>query len=821
MENHQPIISCTDVFKLGIEQSQEGVSIFNKDGDFTYINPSMALLFGYTIDDLIGQSWKKLFYSVEVKRIETLCLPIVQAKNYWRGNLKGRKKSGEMFDIEVSLTPLVDDSKTIIGLVCRCHDNLDLLKTQLNLLDKNKNYELVFNQSPVLIAHVGSDYCYKITNKKYSEWVGLPQEKLVGKHIKDVLTEAAFENAKPNIDKVLLGEQVNFEARVPHSSGNMKWVNATYIADKDTRGNVIGFFAFIVDINDKKQDENQRQNLMNAIDNGMEGFALHDVDGNFIYVNSAQANMYGYETDELINKHWKQLYSNDEITVIENKYFPTLLEKGHWRGDLHGLKKNGEYFDVEVSLTLIKDEFSNVNGMFCSCRDISERKRTQKEVDFLAFHDSLTKLPNRLSFKNRLEQTLVYAHDRHLKLGLLFIDLDHFKHINDTLGHSVGDELLMSVADRIKSVFRNEDIVARLSGDEFTVLLSDVSNKHSVEVAIHKLLEAFRKPFLIHEHEYSQTISIGVSLYPQDGGDAETLMKHADVAMYRVKEEGRQNYRFYTPGLSENAEENLLYRGQLQKALDNDEFILHYQPIVSLSGEIIIGMEALLRWQHPEKGLIYPDKFINYAEESNLILPIGYKVIEKVCDQIYEWKKYNFDFGRISINVSGKQLQSGFADMVSNILSDKNIDAKLIELEITENFLLRGMQQPVNQLNMLRDLGVNLSIDDFGVGYSSLSQLKQLPFQSLKIDRSFVRDINQNNDDLAIVNSIIALGKTLKLDIIAEGVETKDHHVILESLGCQKAQGYYYSKPQAPMDIPTLCNVLSEKIKMINYAKNQ
>ncbi len=571
-----PIVD-DQLFKLGVDQSREGIAIHDEDGRFTYINPAMAAMYGYEADELLGHYWHILYSETQIKRIESSCFPVLQDSGYWRGKLVGCKKDGTPFDVDITLTLIKDAENQPAGIISRSQDISNNLKIQTDLFDQRQQYQLVFDHSPILIAHVGADYRYRIVNKQYCEWTGANPSKIVGMHMRDVLNDESFVKAKSYIDLVLSGQKVNFEAKVPHSSGQHKWVNATYIPDTDADGKVRGFCAFISDIDQRKRDEFMRQSLMHAIEKGIEGFALHDEAGDFLYVNSAQANMYGYSQDELIGKSWKLLYEEVQICQIENEYFPQLLKDGMWRGELQGLKKTGEYFDVEVSLTVSQDDAGEKAGLFCACRDISERKRTQQEVDFLAFHDALTGLPNRLLFKEQLEQTLLRARQRNSIIALLFIDLDHFKHVNDTLGHSVGDQLLRCVAEKIQLVFRNEDIVARLSGDEFTVLLSELNHPHDVETVINKLMQAFRKPIVVDSRELFQSISVGVSMYPQDGEDAETLMKNADAAMYRVKDDGRQNYCFYTPELTHSAQENMLYRGQLQYALDNQEFELHYQ----------------------------------------------------------------------------------------------------------------------------------------------------------------------------------------------------------------------------------------------------
>lgn len=798
-----------ELFRLSVEQSKEGVAIHDAMNIYTYVNPAMASMFGYEPRDLIGKKWNVLLDENQINKIETEYLPILEIEDHWHGPLQGRRKNGELFDIDAYLTVLKDKSGNSAGLVCRLQDLSESKRIQAELLQQRQQFQLVLDHSPILIAHVGTDSQYKFVNKEYCRWKGISPD-VVGKHVKDVMTDIAYNFAKPHIDLTLTGQEVNFEVQVPNAQGILRWLNVTYVPNKNTEGETTGFYAFLIDVDDRKKEELERQNFMNAIEHGIEGFSLHDEQGNFTYVNPAEADMYGYQPEEIIGKSWKLFYDDEQIENIEEVYFPHLMKHGHWRGELKGLKKNGDYFDVEVSLNGIVDEKGNNIGLFCSCQDISERKRSQEQVDYLAYHDSLTDLPNRLLFKERLEQAIIRAQRRDEMIAVIFIDLDYFKHVNDTLGHTIGDQLLQSVSANLKSVFRQEDTISRLSGDEFTVLINDITDKQSVEKIIDKLLTTFSTPIKINNREIHQSISVGVSLYPQDGQDVETLMKNADAAMYSVKEQGRQGYMFYNPSISESAYEKMHYRGELQNALKNDEFEIYYQPLISVTKYKIIGFEALIRWNHPTEGLVYPDKFIRYAEELNLISPIGYWVIENVCQQFKQWNGAGLSIEHIAVNVSGIQLQSDFAKNVSQILEKSKTPSEFLDLEITETFLMKGLKIPVEQLNQLRDSGINLSIDDFGVGYSSLSQLKQLPINNLKIDRSFVGDIVDDLDDLAIVEAVIAMGKKLKLNITAEGVETAEQFKLLKTMGCDIAQGYHFSKPVPSQEIPDIYKQINE-----------
>lgn len=555
------------------------------------------------------------------------------------------------------------------------------------------------------------------------------------------------------------------------------------------------------------------QSLMAAIDNGIEGFSVHDDEGDFTYVDRAEANLYGYEPEELVGQSWRCLYDERQIAEIERVYFPQLMEVGHCRAEVIGKKKSGEYFDVEISLNIIRDESGQQRGLFCACHDISSRKRAQEEVDYLAFHDVLTGLPNRTSFNERMEQAIAHAKRTKKFLAVLLVDLDHFKHVNDTFGHSFGDRLLQAVSERLKQSLREEDTIARLGGDEFTILLSGLSRTEHLEGIVEKIISAFKAPFMLEGHEIYQSLSIGASFYPNDGADNETLLKNADAAMYQVKDEGRQGYRRYTTGLTDAANDNIWYRSQLLRAVEQDEFELHYQPLISLGDGQVVGVEALIRWRHPDMGLVYPDKFIRFAEESGLIVPIGYLVLEQACRQFMQWQSEGLALDYVAINVSGVQLRSGFAEQVGAIMQQVGISPDNVELEITETFLMQHLHHAVDQLAQLKTLGISISIDDFGTGYSSLSQIKQMPIETIKVDRSFVVSIVEDNDDRAIVEAVIAMGRALNLTLLAEGIETQTQHEMITALGSHKAQGYFYSKPVKPKLMAEVCAGINQRLQ--------
>jgi len=441
------------------------------------------------------------------------------------------------------------------------------------------------------------------------------------------------------------------------------------------------------------------------------------------------------------------------------------------------------------------DEDGRPRGAIGASLDITERKRAEELVRNLAYHDALTGLPNRLLFQDRLALAVAQAHRHGKGLAVLFLDIDRFKVINDSLGHSVGDLLIREVAVRLRSCLREGDTVARLGGDEFTLLLPDVGQAVDAAKVAKKVLQLVRMPFEIDGRELFVTSSIGISLYPDDGKDAETLVKNADASMYRAKEQGRDHYQLYTPALNETALERLALESSLRKALAHDELRLHYQAILDVATRRVFGVEALLRWQHPELGLVSPGEFIPLAEVTGLILAIGPWVLRTACAQARAWQSVLPGL-RMAVNLSARQFQeANLVGHVTDALADTGLDPRFLQLEITESSAMQNAQSAIQTLRELKALGVGLSIDDFGTGYSSLSYLRRFPIDTLKIDQSFIRDIGTDPDDAAIASAIIALAHTLKLSVVAEGVETPGQLEFLARHGCDRTQGYLFSRP--------------------------
>ena len=428
--------------------------------------------------------------------------------------------------------------------------------------------------------------------------------------------------------------------------------------------------------------------------------------------------------------------------------------------------------------------------------DITERRQTEQRIEFLAYHDPLTGLPNRVLLEDRLEQAMAQAERTHSGLALVFMDLDNFKKINDSLGHAAGDALLREVAARLKQCVRDTDTISRQGGDEFVLILRELQGAESCLPVLTKVMEKLQEPFVCEGNELTTSVSLGVALYPQDGSDFDILRKKADMAMYRAKEAGRNTYRFFDEAMDEEAVEHLLMRSGLRRAIERGEFVLHYQPQIDIASGQVVGAEALLRWEHPEFGLVYPDRFIPVAEDSGLIVPIGAWVLQEACRQAVAWQRADLPELVMAVNLSAVQFRRGaIEDTVAQALASSGLMPALLELELTESILLQDVEQVTAAVQRLKWLGVQLAIDDFGTGYSSLSYLKRFDIDKLKIDRSFVRDLTTDADDAAIVRAIIQMAHSLGLRAIAEGVETADLLQQLRAFGCDEAQGYHYARP--------------------------
>jgi len=559
------------------------------------------------------------------------------------------------------------------------------------------------------------------------------------------------------------------------------------------------------DITERKKAETQMQKLSRALEQTADAVLITDRDGVIEYVNPAFERVSGYTFAETVGRQPNLLKSGRQGPGFHENLWKTILAGEVFNDVLINRRKDGSLYYEEKTITPIKDADGRVTHFVATGKDITERMQTQERLAFMAQHDPLTELPNRALLLDRLKQSLAGARWRERRVGVLFVDLDRFKTINDTLGHEVGDRLLQQLAERFQRSVRDGDTVARFGGDEFVILLDDVASEDDVAGVAQKVLQALAPPFRVDGQTLYVTASIGVSLFPNDGENASTLLRNADIAMYRAKELGKNTYQFYSADMSSRAFERLTLESNLRRALEQGEFRLYYQPQVDVTTGAIVGVEALLRWQHPEFGLVMPNEFIPLLEETGLIVPTGAWILDTACAQLAAWHAQGWPRLRLAVNLSPRQFQTqNLTTVVKQAVDRLDGDPGRLELEITEGMLLRHVPITAETLEALHLLGVRMAIDDFGTGYSSLSYLRRLPIDTLKIDRMFVRDIPHDPDDSAITVAIIALVQSMKLEMIAEGVENTAQRDFLHARGCNVMQGFLFSRPLPAEEITRL-----------------
>lgn len=537
-----------------------------------------------------------------------------------------------------------------------------------------------------------------------------------------------------------------------------------------------------------------------------------DIAGNIAYLNKVAERMTGWSQAEAKGQLFTDVFRI--IDGVTREELPSPLDLAIKKNRTVGLAKNtvligrdGAEASIEDSAAPILDLSGQVYGGVIVFHDVSDARAMMLKMSHLAQHDHLTDLPNRLLLSDRLVQSISLARRHNKKLALLFIDLDHFKHINDTLGHQIGDKLLQSVAQRLMSCVRDSDTVSRQGGDEFILLLSEIEQDSDAGSSAAKILASLAEPYCIEEHNLNITLSIGISVFPNDGEDGEALLKNSDAAMYHAKESGRNNFQFFKKDMNDRAVEKQSLESSMRLALTRKEFFLHYQPKVNLHTGAITGAEALIRWLHPTRGLLYPKQFIPIAEESGLIVPIGQWVLHEACRQAKSWQIAGLSPTPVAVNISATEFRrAGFIEDIRAILDDTGLEPRYLEIEMTESVLVQDIELTLATLRAIRTMGIHLAIDDFGTGYSSLSCLRQFPIDSLKIDQSFVHDIVTDAGDAAIVSAVIGMGSNLKLRVSAEGVETKKQLAFLQAKQCDEGQGLYFSPPIDADAFARLCS---------------
>ncbi len=586
---------------------------------------------------------------------------------------------------------------------------------------------------------------------------------------------------------------------VNHRDGFRVSLSVQSMPSLDGEGKLEGAICICRDVSTRKQNLEAMALAAKVFENSLTAIYITNAHGKIVQANQAFSRLTGYSLEETVGESPELM----DVERYSESYFQSISDslerKDLWEGEIQHRRKDGQVFPAWVAITVLRDNNRRIINTISYFSDITEKKNSESKIHRLAYFDPLTGLPNRSLFTDRLMQSINRAKRSEGQVALLFLDLDRFKAINDSLGHALGDALLHQVGQRLRDCVRNEDTVARMGGDEFTVILGDLKDRtQAVTTAAHvaeKIRHTLSQPFMIRNREIFTGASIGLAFYPADGSEPKTLLQNADTAMYHAKSAGKNNYQFYTSAMNAKAKERLDMENALHLAVSNMEFELYYQPILSAEDGQPTAVEALVRWVHPEKGVILPGEFIAIAEESGLIKPLGNWVLRQACQQWIKWSESGEAVPRIAVNVSAKQFTDGFiVQTLRDIFSHSAIPPGAIEIELTESALMQDYQFTIEVLEEMKRMGVSISIDDFGTGYSSLNHLKRFPVDNLKVDRSFIEGLPAHEDQ-RIVQAIVALAKSLNLKVIAEGVETPLQLEFIQSIGCDEVQGFLLSQP--------------------------
>jgi len=749
--------------------------------------------YGYTKAEFLTLSIKDIRDPAEIPALMRKLEGYKESSAVVKEVVRHRKKNGNAIDVEVISHPIEFEGKK--ARMVMVADMTEHLKAELALHESEERLRNVMTSAPIGIFSLDRDGIFTLAEGKALFNLGLKAGEVVGRSCFDIFRENS--SIVKSLRRALAGEK--FIATLEAGASCLETSLSPVL---DAAGSITGIVGIAMDITNRRQmeealsqrDEKFRVLFNNAIDS-IFLFEISDegVPGKFIEVNDIACSKLGYTREELTGMTPFDIFMPEDMNDLP-KLLKKLLQQEHVTFERAHVAKNGLKIPVEINSHVFT--WTGKRFVQAIARDITDRKRAEETIRRQAYYDVLTNLPNRMLFKDRLEQAMKHAHRNKQMLGVIVLDLDRFKNINETLGHLLGDKLLVAVAERLLGVLGESETIARFGGDEFTLLLPQVNSIEEATQHAQKIIELLAAPFKLNSHELHVTTSIGMAFYPDDGENSEILLKNAETAMYRAKEQGRNNYQLYASVMNVSAFKQLLMENSLRRALEKEEFVVYYQPQIDMKTQQTIGAEALVRWQHPDLGLVFPTEFIGLAEETGLIVPIGEWVLRKVCAQNRKWQDAGFEKVCIGVNLSARQFQQrNLLGTISQILQETGLDPQYLGLEITESIAMKNADFTIAALNELKKMRVHLSLDDFGTGYSSLSYLKRFPLETLKIDRSFVRDITTDPNDAAIVNAVIALAHSLKLKVVAEGVETEGQLAFLKDHSCDFVQGYIFSHP--------------------------
>jgi diguanylate cyclase (GGDEF)-like protein/PAS domain S-box-containing protein len=791
---------------MALEAAANAIVITDFHGTIVWVNHAFTTMTGYSREEALGNNPRLLKSGEQPESDYAKLWSTISSGSVWRGEIVNRRKDGTTYTEEMTITPVTRDVNNPANryFIAIKQDVTERKRSEEMLRNNENKYRVLFEDSADanwLMDEKGFLDCNSAALKMFGYSAGTEMM-----HPSDISPPNQPDGrpsrtaAEQKIATAFLSGKERFEWLYQRKSGDV--FPAEVCLTALTLSGRPRLLATVRDITERKQAEEAllfKTALLEAqAETTIDGILAVDESDHIVLANKQFGVNFGIpdellstRDDRIVLKHVTDQVEDPDTFVEKVKYLNSHRDEKS-RDELRF--KNGKTFD-RYSAPLV-DAKGRYRGRIWYFRDITDRKLAEERVQFLAYYDALTRLPNRTLLRDRLTKALAGARRRKYKVALLFLDLDRFKDINDSLGHSVGDLLLEAVAERLKTWGREQDTVARLGGDEFLITLTHVKNASDVAVAAQRLMDAMTAEFVVQGHSLSISCSLGISIFPEHGADGETLIKNADAAMYCAKKSGRNNFRFFTEDMTAQVVERLTLENSLRLALDKRELFLVYQPQMDIATGKIIGLEALLRWQHPKLGLVPPDKFIRIAENSGLILPIGEWVLRTACSQARKWQDEGLPAATVAVNVSAVQFrQEGFCELIRRVLHETGLAPQYLELELTESLLLENADLVLSVVQELKAMGLTLAIDDFGTGYSSFSYLRQFQVSKLKIDRSFIRYVAVKPDDAAITIAIISMAKSLNLKVIAEGVEDEAQMSFLREHQCDEIQGYYFSKP--------------------------
>ena len=782
-------------YQTVIETTLDGYWVTDTIGNIIEVNSAYCNMTGYTEKEVLSMHISDIELSESEEETKAHIEKIIKNKTDLFETTH-RKKDGSLIEFEISVTFIENDGGKFIALLRDITKQKNSIKT---LIRSEEN----LNQAQQL-ASIGhweldliknklywSDEVYRIFGLEPQEFGATYEAFLQYVHPEDhEVVNSAYSESVKNISSYQI------EHRVITKQGDIKYVEERCTHEVDLTGEVIRSIGTVHDITQRVESENKLKLASNVYKYSTDAIVITDTNNNIISVNKAFEELTGYYQREILGKNPNIISSGWGDEIFYKEMWDTILKDGIWEGEIWDRKKSGDLYAASQSIIAVKDKDDNIINYIGISHDITETKENEKHIKQLAYYDFLTKLPNRKLFQQEVESYIKASHYNDKKFAILFLDLDNFKWVNDSLGHQFGDKILIHVSNLINDIVSDDAVLARLGGDEF-IILTPYQTPLNVSRLASQIIESVRYPIMLDNNEINVGWSIGISLFPENGTTYDSLLQNADTAMYKAKDKGKNTFKYFNTEMNEAAKKRLEIDTRLRNTVDNKGFSLAYQPKYSCTKNETVGFEALIRWEDSKLGFISPDEFIPLAEHSGYIYDIGLWVIEKALEDLNtihsEFKDKEFT---MAINISAKQLENKhFLEDLKELLHKYQTTTKLIEFEITETAVMQNIEKVIVILEEIKKLGIKISIDDFGTGYSSMAYLKKMPLDALKIDREFISDIHQDNEDKAIVEAIIILAKTLKLETIAEGVEILEHFEILKDLKCDSYQGYYYSKP--------------------------